>query len=767
MKKTLSAFLALLIILTSLFANSTIGYSATKQFAIDKLQTIQTQTGFVPKKTAAVVGNCYGFVAAVCEKLYGVTYNGEGLYNAYQCRHTSGNYYTVKTYTTSHTTLSSTDVKSIKAFFVDNALTGDIIHYGSLKNGNNTHTFMIQSVDDEKMVIYHSNYASKGNSSASCHFDTIYWDSFASSPTESCYASNGDYSLNAIFYSKMKVGGLGISINRYTHYDDLFYAVKNTVPEISLTRCATDSIKVSWITIDGASKYQVQYKKSTDSKYTTATSSCKNNYYCVSKLQVGTKYNFRVRACYGDKWMEYSDVKTVKPLPPKPTVQLSVDKSGMKISWQSIEKITGVKVYRATSSNGTYKLLANIKDTSVETYIDTSVAYGKTYYYKLIRYYVDTNGDEHQSSAAVENGNYVISAPLVSSSRLSNSTMKFKFTGDSCADCFVYVITDSKGEVVCENETASDVVVAENLTLGENYSISVAQKNAIGISEYTVHTKQMLPPSSSSVTTQVKSNGIKITYNTCDEVSGYYIYRSTSENSDYKKIAQVEGADVSSYTDKTVKYGVTYYYKVRRYVALNDKTYLSSYSSASKGSKVSLGKTTVSASRKSATSVTVSWKKVTNATKYVLQYKVNGGSWKTYATITSTSKTVTSLKTGSRYYFRVKASNSIGSGSYSTEKSIQVMPPKMNAPKLSKKSNGVSVSWAKQSGVTGYRVYRCTSKNGTYTLVCQISSQTAVGWTDTSAVKGKGYYYKVVSYVKKGNSVYCSSKSDSAYIKFA
>jgi hypothetical protein len=58
-------------------------------------------------------------------------------------------------------------------------------------------------------------------------------------------------------------------------------------------------------------------------------------------------------------------------------------------------------------------------------------------------------------------------------------------------------------------------------------------------------------------------------------------------------------------------------------------------------------------------------------TSYTVQYALNGGSWTTFGTSTSTSLTVTGLNNGSgnNYTFRVAATNSAGTGSYSAASS--------------------------------------------------------------------------------------------------
>lgn len=121
-------------------------YASGRKFALDRLQTIQKTKGYIPKQTAAVTGNCYGFVSSVCGKLYGVQYNGEGLYNSYKCRHSSGNYKTVSTYTNKNSTLTRSDADKIISFFVDNAVTGDIVHFGALQKQIRTHLWCKVSI---------------------------------------------------------------------------------------------------------------------------------------------------------------------------------------------------------------------------------------------------------------------------------------------------------------------------------------------------------------------------------------------------------------------------------------------------------------------------------------------------------------------------------------------------------------------------------------------------------------------------------------------
>ena len=63
-------------------------------------------------------------------------------------------------------------------------------------------------------------------------------------------------------------------------------------------------------------------------------------------------------------------------------------------------------------------------------------------------------------------------------------------------------------------------------------------------------------------------------------------------------------------------------------------------------------------------------------------------------------------------------------------------------------STKVKVSWKKVSGASGYRIYRSTSKNGTYKKVKSITNGSKLTWTNTKLKKKKTYYYKVRAYRK-------------------
>lgn len=91
-------------------------------------------------------------------------------------------------------------------------------------------------------------------------------------------------------------------------------------------------------------------------------------------------------------------------------------------------------------------------------------------------------------------------------------------------------------------------------------------------------TKQVAAPR----ITRVKevSGRMRIAWKKVSGASGYALYRSTSENGKYKKIATLTKSSKVSYTDKKISKGKVYYYKVRAYRKVKSKKYYGQLSAA-------------------------------------------------------------------------------------------------------------------------------------------------------------------------------------------
>ena len=164
-------------------------------------------------------------------------------------------------------------------------------------------------------------------------------------------------------------------------------------------------------------------------------------------------------------------------------------------------------------------------------------------------------------------------------------------------------------------------------------------------------------------------------------------------------------------------------------------------------------------------SVTVTWKRASNATSYRIYYKQAGArKWTVLANVSSkTTKYVhkTSrkypLKGGKKYAYTVRAYNKYGRkwSSYDKKGKTVTIPAVPSVVKAIAKANSykqVTVTWTKSINATNYVVYYRPSASSKWTKIKSVSAKTPK-YVHKSSSKypikaGKTYYYIVKGYNK-------------------
>lgn len=177
-------------------------------------------------------------------------------------------------------------------------------------------------------------------------------------------------------------------------------------------------------------------------------------------------------------------------------------------------------------------------------------------------------------------------------------------------------------------------------------------------------------------------------------------------------------------------------------------------------------KTKVKISSISATynTATIKWNKVEGVSGYVIEQSTKQTTGFKRIAFTKTdaqlSATIENLKTGTKYYYRVRAYGTVEgntlNGKYSEIKSVK---PALKKPaiKVTAGKKKATIKWGKISGANGYVVYRATSKSGKYKAVTTIKSGSKISYTNKNLKKGKQYFYKVRAYrTVSGKKVYSS-----------
>ena len=332
-----------------------------------------------------------------------------------------------------------------------------------------------------------------------------------------------------------------------------------TAPVVKLGNSATSGKPMlTWNAVYGATSYRIYRSTSRGSGYsllgtTTATS------YTNTGAKAGTTYYYRVKACNDAGLSPYSNivsgkVKSVTPKPAAPVVKLGNSATSGKpmLTWNAVSGATSYKVYRATSQNGTYSLLGTVTATS---YTNTGAKAGVTYYYKVKA--VNSAGESAYSNTV--SGRATVTTLTMGHSSTSGKPQLTWKAVSGAVSYKVYRATAKNGAYSVINTTKALTYTNTGAALGTTYYYKVEALNAAGKSMgFSAVVEGKVAPVLAVGYSSV-SGKPQLTWKAVPGATEYQVYRSTQQNSGYKKINTTTS---TSYVNTGAKAGTTYYYRI-------------------------------------------------------------------------------------------------------------------------------------------------------------------------------------------------------------
>ena len=178
--------------------------------------------------------------------------------------------------------------------------------------------------------------------------------------------------------------------------------------------------------------------------------------------------------------------------------------------------------------------------------------------------------------------------------------------------------------------------------------------------------------------------------------------------------------------------------------------------------KPTLGKpSNFKVSTRKTTSLKLSWKKVSGASGYQVQQK-KSNKWTTLKNTTSSAYTVSKLKAGTSYQFRVRTYKTISGKKYYSSWVTLTTPTKPATVTLSSlksnKSKQLTVKWKKVTG-TGYQIQYSTSSKFKNAKTVTVSKNSTTSKTISKLKGKKKYYVRVRAYKTVNGTKYCGTWS--------
>ena len=451
-------------------------------------------------------------------------------------------------------------------------------------------------------------------------------------------------------------------------------------------------ITISWNEVSNADYYSIYqadnssgpYEKITEA-YITSKDIVINNSY---EHNIGEEidYYFKVKAKkYPDVsspmsdyvYCHYSNIESgngggTSSAPSAPTgVSAEVSGSRVCVTWNSVSNASKYRVYRSSSSGGTYSML----DYTTNTYYYDSSP-NTDNYYKVTS--VNSNGDESEKSSYAYcyyssggggggGGGSAPSAPTGVSAEVSGSQIKVSWNSVSTATQYtVYRSTSASGSYTSIGTTSSTYYYDGNPSTYNYYKVKA--KNSNGESSYSSYAYcyyssggggggggstnyEPCPPSvsASGTASSITVSWTKATGTGCGNPTSYKVYKRNPFTSEYEVKTTTSS---TSYRDTDVHPGINRY----AVEAINDYGSDAGYGYSS---SIALSKPTSFKAVKSGQDyIKFTWNKVNQATGYqIFQSSTASGTYYIFDQVEDVS-TLTKYfpgTSGTTYYFKIKA----------------------------------------------------------------------------------------------------------------
>ena len=620
--------------------------------------------------------------------------------------------------------LTVTTLKNI----ITNTKPGAHIRTGLGSSGYN-HSLIITSITENGFSVIDCN--SKG----SCLVDarTYTWQQYVSSG----YGSRG------IIYVELP--------KNYTlSPEKQVKPVKPASPVIkSVAAVDTTSIRVQWEKQDNIIAYRVDRGiPGRDPKYETVeTLPPSSTEYVDKNLQPGSRYDYRVYAQNIVGWSDKKEGYAAYTLPDKTVIEKvsTVNTSKLTVKWKKVTGATSYLVKRRKSGTEGFSDVRTMSETSMT---DSGLDSGCGYWYQVVA--INESG-----CSAVSEGAYGMTkcaAPSVKAKGADGFTVSWKESvGKTKYQYAVYRKKEGENNFQKIGTTEKLTYDDTGLEKGKKYTYKYELLDKDGgaktmDSEETTVGIIAVPGAPSIKASNYDNGAIAVSWDAVKNATSYQVYRKVQGDAKFTKVKELGS---TSYLDTSVTAGKKYEY----YVTASNASGTSGNSNQVSIGAVVAPPSTVTCTAKSATSIEVTWSKVSGAEGYLIRRMKEEGDDSVYEVLIpyidgeTTSYTDKGLAPSTKYRYKIKAwtgnecSDSSNPGKATT---LAASGQTLESPVMTltpKDTTTINISWKAVSGAKKYEVYRRRAGEDYPSDPTYTTSSTSVN--DKNLKAGIRYWYRV------------------------
>lgn len=345
-------------------------------------------------------------------------------------------------------------------------------------------------------------------------------------------------------------------------------------------------IAFSWSAVEGADGYEIERYDAGKKSYLPVAVVADGTAVSYSKkMSYGTDYTFRLRAFAEEKdgrsYGSYSSEAKVstRPAAVKSFFVQYQDAKRVNALWEKTDGAEGYRIYRSSKKNGTYSLLRSVKKGSAAKAAGIKHKDGAVYYYKIRAYRTGIDGKTLY-------GDYT--GPVRATVKTPRVTYKVKGGGITLnwkrlarADGYAvyrYNARTKRYQMQARIYGRKNTAYTYKLSAGTSLDFKVRgyekQKNkSLVYGRYSPAVQYTTAPSrpGNVAARSARKNQVTVSWKKPGGATGYQIYRSTKKGGSYKRVAALTSGTKKKWTDKKLKSGRIYYYKVRAYRKGADK----------------------------------------------------------------------------------------------------------------------------------------------------------------------------------------------------